>query len=77
MASHIKPKYGSNKDEGLRLAFNARMYANLCKGPNGYKFLEKRLFYETELDHWFVQNLDGLPEKIQIKEIKNDKNELG
>ncbi len=67
----ISLKQGRNAEEGLRIAFNARMYSNLCKGANGYKYLEKKLHWEQLFDQWLVNNLDGLPEQKKA-EPNND-----
>jgi len=65
MASNIKIKEGADKEEGLRLAFNSRLYNNLAKGPNGYRYLDCKIEADNLIDNWFVNNLEGLPEKIE------------
>ena len=68
----IKVKEGANKDEGIRLAFNARMFANSYanNGRGSYNLLQAKIDAESALDSWLVKNLDGLPEQKN----KTDKN---
>jgi len=61
----IKPKEGSDLVEGIRLAFNARMFANSYanNGKGSFSLLQAKIDAESALDSWLSNNLDGLPEQ--------------
>ena len=68
----IKPKEGANLVEGIRLAFNARMFANSYanSGKGSFNLLQAKIDAESALDSWLVKNLDGLPEQNKIETEK-------
>jgi len=63
----IKPKEGADLVEGIRLAFNARMFANSYanNGKGSFNLLQAKIDAESELDSWLSNNLDGLPTQQQ------------
>lgn len=68
----IKVKEGADKDECIRLAFNARMFANSYanNGRGSYNLLQAKIDAESALDSWLVKNLDGLPEQNKTETEK-------
>lgn len=61
----IRPKQGADLQEGIRLAFNARMFANnyANNGKGSYNLLQAKIDAESALDSWLIKNIDGLPEQ--------------
>lgn len=68
----IKPKEGADLVEGIRLAFNARMFANSYanNGKGSFYLLQAKIDAESALDSWLSNNLDGLPEQNKIETEK-------
>lgn len=58
--SKMKITEGANIEECVRLAFNARMYANLFKQKLGSKFHQKKEEAEKALDRWLKNNIEGI-----------------
>lgn len=69
--SELKIKEGADKDEGIRLAFNARMVANQYSIRGDYKLLSSKLDAEAKIDRWLVENIEGIPEKLKDETSDN------